>query len=238
MKARREILFVVAILISVLACNLPNPNFGGAGVTATVEISAETATVAVQDTATVTVTPTETLIPFTPTPDIPPEITLSKNSNCRVGPNNRYNVIDQIAQGKTLSVVGRSEDNTWWQVINPTNRECWIFNENAAPSTDLSSLPIGDAPPLPGIPQNFLVVDQLCQPGPKKFSVTLSWSSGGNETAFRLYRDGGRIVELKASKFNYKDANAPFNKNITYEIEAVNENGVSERAIQIVPACK
>lgn len=237
MKARK-VLFIVVVLIFALACNLPNPNSGGGEATAAVEIPAETATVVVEDTATATLIPTETPIPFTATPQVPPEITLTKNSNCRVGPNNRYNIIDQIAQGKTLPVIGRSEDNAWWQVINPTNRECWIFNENAAPNTDLSSLPIGDAPPLPGIPLNFLVVDQLCQPGPKKFSVTLSWSSGGNETAFRLYRDGGRIIELKAGKFNYKDANAPFNKKITYEIEAVNENGTSERAIQIVPACK
>ncbi|HXF86519.1 MAG TPA: SH3 domain-containing protein [Anaerolineales bacterium] len=218
---------------------MPNLNSGGGDATATVEVPTTTATVAiVEDTPTPTLTPTETPIPFTDTPQVKPEITLTKNSNCRMGPNNRYNIIDQIAQGKVLPVIGRNEDNTWWQVINPTNRECWIFNENATPNTDFSSLPIGNAPPLPGTPLNFLVVDQLCQPGPKKFSVTLRWSSGGNETAFRLYRDGKRILELKAGKFNYKDNNAPFNKNITYEIEAVNENGTSERAALIVPACK
>jgi hypothetical protein len=182
--------------------------------------------------------PTETPIPPTITPSIPAELTLTKNSNCRVGPSNFYNVTDQIAAEKVLPVVGRSEDSMWWQVVNDTGRECWIFAENATPNQDFSSLPIGEAPPLPGIPTNFFLTDSLCQSGAKKFSITLSWSSGGGETAFRLYRDGGRIGEFKPNRFTYKDPNAPYNKNITYEIEAVNENGVSERAIQIIPACK
>jgi hypothetical protein len=85
---------------------------------------------------------------------------------------------------------------------------------------------------------NFYVVDQVCQSAQKKFSVTLSWSSGGGETSFRIYRDEKAVQEVKASRFNFKDTNAPYNKNIVYEIEALNENGASQRATQIVPACK
>lgn len=241
METRKRVWSVTAILILVmLACNLPSPNSttDEAKATVTADIQVATETVVVEDTATATTIPTDTPIPFTATPEIDPEITLSANSNCRVGPNNRYNIIDQISAGKTLPVIGRNEENTWWQVVNATERECWIFNENATPNTDLSSLAIGEAPPLPGIPQSFLVTGQLCQPGAKKFTVSFSWSSGGGETAFRIYRDGSRIIELKAGKFNYKDVNAPLNKNLSYEIEAVNENGTSERGTQIVPACK
>ncbi len=241
MKARKENFFFASfVVLFILACNIPAPAFGGSGVknTATPEsLPTNTQAVSADNNPTVVV-PTDTPIPFTPTPQISPKLTLTKNSNCRVGPNTNYNIVDQIVSGAELPVIGRNEENTWWQVVNATNRECWVFNENATPNTDFSSLPVGEAAPLPGIPQSFFVVNQLCQPGPMKFSVTLSWASGGGETAFRIFRDGNQLGEIKASRLNYKDTNAPLNKNLTYEIAAVNENGVSERAVQIVPACK
>lgn len=237
MKAKKEISFASAILVlSILACNLPGAGSGGTEPVATPlspVAPVETVLVIVENTA--TIAPVDTP---TSTPSISPEITLTQNSNCRLGPSTYYNIVDQIANQAVLPVVGRNDDNTWWQVVNATKRECWIFNENASPNTDFSGLQVGNAPPLPGIPQNFFVTNQVCQPGPKKFTVSLSWSSGGGETAFRLYRDGNRIAELKATKYSYRDPSAPYNKNITYEIESVNENGTSEKAIQIVPFCK
>jgi len=239
MKARREILAAIVLLIlAILACNMPNA--GGentdAGATSSEPSPGVTYVVVVDDTA--TSTPTETPIPVTPTPQIPPILTLTKNTNCRYGPSTLYNIVDQISSGKELSVIGRSEDNEWWQVINATGRECWVIAENATPNQDFSTLTIGTAPTLPGVPLNFYVVDQLCQSAQKKFSVTLSWSSGGGETSFRVYRDGNAVQEVKASRFNFKDTNAPYNKNIVYEIESLNEYGASQKATQIVPACK
>lgn len=234
MKTRREFAFGVILILSILACNVPGSTDGG-------ENPAQpspgvTFVVVVENTP--TTAPTDTPIPPTATQSIPPELTLSKNSNCRLGPSTFYNIVDQIASGKELPVIGRSEDNEWWQVVNDTGRECWIFFDNATPNQDFSSLSIGEAPPLPGIPLNFFVVDQQCLSAQKKFSVTLSWSSGGGETAFRVFRDGKQVIELKPTKFTYKDPAAPYNKNVTYEIESVNANGTSERAIQFVPPCK
>ncbi len=239
MKARREISFALVFLIlSILACNIPSASRENtdSGDTSSEPSPNVTYVVVVEDTA--TSLPTETPIPVTPTPQTPPKLTLTKNSNCRYGPSTLYNIVDQIASGKELSVIGRSEDNEWWQVVNATGRECWVVAENATPNQDFSTLTIGNAPPLPGVPLNFYVVDQVCQSAQKKFSVTLSWSSGGGETSFRIYRDGKAVQEVKASRFNFKDTNAPYNKNIVYEIEALNENGASQRATQIVPACK
>ncbi|MBK6794537.1 MAG: SH3 domain-containing protein [Anaerolineales bacterium] len=238
MKAGRELAFVLVVFIFfVLACNLPLPgSTTGGGEPAAVVSPGVTYVVVVENTS--TAIPADTPIPATATPQVQPELTLTKNSNCRLGPSTYYNVVDQIASGSVMPVIGRSEKSDWWQIVNNTGRECWVFMENATPNQDFSSLAIGEAPPLPGIPLNFVITDQLCQPGPKKFSVAMSWSSGGGETAFRVYRDGNRIGEYKPSRLTYKDTNAPYNKNLVYEVEAVNENGTSERATQIVPACK
>lgn len=235
MKTRREVILGVVLILSILACNMPGSDAGG-GNPAAQPSPGVTFVVVVENTP--TTAPTDTPIPPTATQSIPPELTLSKNSNCRLGPSTFYNIVDQIASGKELPVIGRSEDNEWWQVVNDTGRECWIFFDNATPNQDFSSLSIGEAPPLPGIPLNFFVVDQQCLSAQKKFSVTLSWSSGGGETAFRVFRDGKQVIELKPTKFTYKDPAAPYNKNVTYEIESVNENGTSERAVQFVPPCK
>jgi len=237
MKPTGKLLIALSVLIiASLACNIPNVNLGATNDAPTAAL-ASTSTEGALPTS--TTTPTETSIPVTDTPSITPEITLTSNSNCRLGPAINYTLIDQIASGRTFAVIGRNEDNTWWQIVNDTNRECWIISDNAYPNSDFSNVPIGNAPELPGVPLSFTVVNQNCQPGPKKFSVTLSWTSGGGgEDGYRIYRNSERRVELNAKKFNFKDDNAPYNKNLIYEIEAFNEVGSSDRAAQIVPACK
>ncbi len=234
MKPGMFFLLMFAVLLQ--ACNLPGatPNTPEPTETVATPLATETPPA----TETPTFVPTETDIPATPTAAVPPEIVLTKNSNCRKGPNNRYVIIDQISQSAVLPVSGRNEGNTWWKVVNATGRECWIFNENARPNMDFSELPVGDAPSLPNTPINFSVGDQVCQPGANSFTVALRWGSGGGETLFRLFRDGKQIIEVKAGKFNFRDDKAPLRKNLLYEIEAVNGDGTSERSAQIVPACK
>lgn len=227
------------LIFAMLACNLPNGNSGESEITATPLAPlppTNTAAPTVENTA--TAAPTETQIVPTLTVSIPPEISMINNSNCRLGPSTNYNVVDQIANSEVMDVIGRDDKNTWWQVVNETGRKCWIFHENARPNRDFADLPIGDAPPLPGKPLNFSVVDQSCQPGPRIFTVTFKWSSGGGETGYRIFRDGKQILELNASKTGFKDTKAPFNINLVYELAALNENGMSEKATQIVPACK
>ncbi|MBL8102973.1 MAG: SH3 domain-containing protein [Anaerolineales bacterium] len=240
MKVKKRILFFVVVLIlAMLACNLPGTNSRTAEPAAVPTISpTETvATVVVENTA--TSMPTETPIPPTETPSVPAEITLTKNSNCRMGPSTFYNIVDQISEQKVMQVIGRNDDSTWWQVVNATGRECWIFNENADENTDFSNVQIKEPLPLPNPPGQFFITNQSCQPGIKKFIVTMKWTSGGSdEVGFRIYRDGEKIVELKSNKFIHQDNFAPLNKNLTYEIEAVNENGASQRVAQIVPACR
>ncbi|MFN8381371.1 MAG: SH3 domain-containing protein [Anaerolineales bacterium] len=239
MKRKNKLLIVVFVLIlAALACNLPGANSTNSVPATIPSFSTNTAVPAVIEN-TATIAPTDTPIPPTETPSIPAEITLIKNSNCRMGPSTFYHIVDQISSGKVLQVIGRDVDSTWWQVINATGRECWISNENADENTDFSSVEIKDPLPLPNPPGQFLITNQSCQPGLKKFIVTMKWTSGGpGETGFRIYRDGEKIAEIKASKFIHQDNFAPLNRNLSYEIEALNENGASQRVAQLVPACK
>ena len=240
MKLKREILIVtVTLIIATLACNLPGASSVPSEQINTPEIPTVTPMVVVVVENTATTSPTDTPIPFTETPSIPAEITLTKNSNCRKGPSTFYSVVDQISAGKVFQVLGRDADSTWWQIMNATGRECWIFNENADESTDFSNVEIKEPLPLPNPPGQFFITNQSCQPGVKKFVVAMKWTSGGpGEIGFRIYRNGEMIAEVKASKFTHQDNFAPLNRNLSYEIEAVNENGASQRVAQLVPACR
>lgn len=239
-EMKRHFAFVFLIL-TMLACNLSNPSSGVAPSTATVEATT-VIYVVIEPTITPTIAITDTPEP-TATPTLPPEITLLKNSNCRRGPSEYYYISDQIAKDKdnvpvSLSVIAQNEDGSWWQVINATNQECWIFGENTVPNSDFSALPIKEGAALPALPGNFFVTNQLCQPGPKNFEVSFSWTIGADSDGIRIYRNGARIIELKAERLNYKDINAPLEINLTYELEAFNKNGTSQKAVQIVPMCK
>lgn len=237
MKLKRFLFAGFVLILVMLACGLPGADSQVVLPSPTVEVEAPvTIIVVVEHTATSVVTETPEA---TSTPTIPPEITLTKNSNCRLGPSGFYNIVDQISSGNTFDVIGRSEDNTWWQIVNATQRECWIFYENAeANNANFEAIPVKDGAPLPGAPIQFYVTQQQCQPGAQKFIVTLSWQAGADNQGLRLYRDGNRIAELKLSRVNYQDINAPLGKNVTYELEAYNENGVSAKVLQVVPACK
>lgn len=237
----RKYFALLFLILAMLACNLSNPNAGGAPTSPTLEPTT-VIYVVIEPTATPTIAVTNTPAP-TATAELPPEIMLHKNSNCRRGPSEYYVIVDQIARDKdgvpvSLPVVGQNEGGTWWQVINATGQECWIFGENTQPNSDFSNLPIKEGPALPDTPGNFFVTNQVCQPGPKKNEITFSWTVGANTDGFHIYRNGSRIIELKAGRLNYKDINAPLEVNLTYELEAFNKNGTSIKVIQIIPACK
>src|SRR5688572_25522734 len=163
----RKITFAIAILIiAMLACNMPGSSSGGPPSEPTTVVY-----VVVESTTTPTLAVTETPSP-TATPALPPEITLLKNSNCRLGPSEYYFYADQITIDTVLPVVGRTSDSSWWQVINATDRECWIFSENSQANQDFSAVAVKEGPELPNTPGNFSVVDTHCDPVGKKFTVT------------------------------------------------------------------
>lgn len=226
----------VFLILTMLACNVPGQGSGGSSSEPTTEPTT-VVFVVVEPTITPTIAVTETPSP-TATPALPPEITLLKNSNCRLGPSEYYFYVDQITKDTVLPVTGRTSDSSWWQVINATDRECWIFSGNSQANQDLSAVPIEEGPALPNAPGNFFVVDKNCNPGAGTFTVSFKWVSGGGDgDGFRLLRNGAQIIEMDATKTKFTDKNAPLNANLSYELFAFNKYGISTSAVQIVPAC-
>ncbi|HSG41772.1 MAG TPA: hypothetical protein VLA72_01335 [Anaerolineales bacterium] len=109
---------------------------------------------AVQETATLLSTPTPVSSPTSfPTPTIIPiETLLARDTptvaptatsrlilaspkdqpvNCRFGPNVSYSVTGALAIGRQAEVIGKSIDETWWYVKNPSDpsTNCWLSGD-------------------------------------------------------------------------------------------------------------
>lgn len=164
----RRSLFVGALLLAILACNLPlatpviDPN-------AAWTAAALTVAAAMNQNATPspfvlaspfpslppvdTFTPLPTLSPtsiFTSTPSIP-LISVSVNTNCRVGPGKVYDRVGGLLVGETAEVFGKDPSSNYWYIRNPDNSNsfCWLWGEYATLSGNTAFLPIYTPPPTP-----------------------------------------------------------------------------------------
>ena len=164
-------LSVAVFLIISLACVVPSlsvatpdPNSVGTAIMATM-ISAVTQTagagvpVGLVDTPLPTLTelptlsPTATLSPtpvFTNTPLVP-QISVSVDTNCRVGPGKIYDRVGALLVGEVAEVVGRNPTGDYWYIRNPdqTNGFCWLWGEYATVTGNFIVLPVYTPPPTP-----------------------------------------------------------------------------------------
>ena len=190
-------------------------------------------------TPTVSATASETPGPsatFTATP--PVELAFSQNANCRKGPGAIYTIVTSLAQGSHAQADGRNDPGTWLDVLIPgTQAHCWVLASTVTASVTPASLPVLPLPVLPGAPTS-LSDHATCQAKSKSFSVKLTWSNAPNATGYHIYRSGKLLNAVQGGVTTYLDGSAPLGKDLLYEIEAFNANGLSPRAQITVSACK
>lgn len=100
-----------------------------------------------------TLTPTVTLSPtpfFTETPSAP-MISVSVNTNCRVGPGKVYDRVGALLVGETTEIFGRDRTGAYWYVANPDapGGYCWLWGEYASLVGNTETLPVFTPPPTP-----------------------------------------------------------------------------------------
>jgi len=106
---------------------------------------AETATLA--PSPTISLTPTITI---TPTPAVP-MVSVSVDTNCRVGPGKIYKLVGALLVGEQTEVVARDPSGQYWYVRNPDRpgEFCWLWGQYATTSGNTGSLPVFTPPPTP-----------------------------------------------------------------------------------------
>jgi hypothetical protein len=111
-----------------------------------------------------TVTPSATLPPiifFTPTPSVP-LITVSVDTNCRVGPGKSYARVGYLLVGQVSEVYGRNQAGDYWYIRNLNNSTtyCWLWGEYATVTGNIPALPVFTPPPTPTPVPNFTPIYQ------------------------------------------------------------------------------
>lgn len=178
-----------------------------------------------------------TPIPPTPTP-APPTPTLTPTPyvrvegsvvNVREGPSIAYPIIGQVRQGDLLTLIGRNELGTWWQVCCVGGREGWISAQLVSPQGATGQIAVVPAPNLPP-PTNTPVPTPTPRPyrpfdigdGPQFFASSNPWLTiwvktfGGHEPDFypipgyrlRVLRNGVDVSKQDTTK-NVFELSAP-----------------------------
>jgi hypothetical protein len=163
----RRILFVSILVLAILACNLPvaaPPADPGAPYTA----AAQTVAAAVNQTLlpSMTAPPTSSFTPpaetFTPSPTLSPTlsftatasvplVSVSVDTNCRVGPGRIYDYVGGLLVGQTAEVHGKNSSNNYWYIRLPENPSifCWVTGQYATIVGNTALLPVFTPPPTP-----------------------------------------------------------------------------------------
>lgn len=226
LKKTRLYLILSALLAGVLACNLPvgaspaappgtTPLDGTALFqTAQAGVVSTLTAMAILSPAQPAYTPTETLTPqptltftptFTETPSIP-TITVSQDTNCRIGPGKVYDYVGALLVGETTEVVGRDPTGDYWYVRNPDKQGgfCWLWGNYASLTGNTQALPVFTPPPTPTPTPDFGV------------SFTKVDSCVGWYITFSLKNTGG--VAFESVSVYIKDTDAPAEASASYDV--------------------
>lgn len=98
--------------------------------------------------------PVETFVP-TPQPGVP-TVSVSVDTNCRVGPGVEYETVDYVLVGQSVEVVGIDSTGSYYIIQRPYGGTCWLWAHYATLDGDPNSLSVM-TPPEPPLTDDYLV---------------------------------------------------------------------------------
>ena len=170
-----------------------------------------------------TLSPTVTLTPapiFTATPMVP-LISVSVDTNCRVGPGKVYDRVGYLLVGQVSEVYGRNPAGDYWYIRNPNKPTdfCWLWGEYATLSGNIAALPIYTPPPTPTPMPNFVA------------SYAGKESCSGWWVDLRLENTGG--VTFRSLTLTVRDTETDISQTL-YTTGFTDHNGCGDTAIRDV----
>ncbi|HNB41112.1 MAG TPA: hypothetical protein PKI33_08015 [Anaerolineales bacterium] len=253
MFRRKITLFVCIFLVGALsACNLPS---SAPTETETSELDLALTITALASSPNA---PQETSTPEftatagpTSTPSVP-QVSVSQNTNCRVGPGIVYDLIDSLLIGQTAEIVGKNSGVPNYWVIKRINGSgtCWLWGEYATVTGNTANLPEYPVPPTPtpsptptftptatpsapAAVENVTMTMSTCGGvAPYQHGGTLAWEDkSNNEDGFNIYVNNVLIASIPANSTSYNVAPAgSFAAGIASKFEVEAFNGVGKAA--------
>jgi len=155
--------FIIVLLFSLSACNLPWSSPATSTATDTPSLNEETLIAQAQQqtlAAAITATPSLTFTPqFTDTPSTP-MLTVSVDTNCRTGPGTAYDILGVLPAGQPAEIVGRNTSGDTWVIKFPSypSMTCWVWGYYATVTGNTSAVPVIAPPPTPTPSTTFTFV--------------------------------------------------------------------------------
>ena len=132
-------------------------------------------------------TPSPT-ITDTPTPE---QVTayISKNTNCRSGPKDVFELIHIFLGGDKVDLLGKNQEESFWFVQDQAggNIQCWIWNEYASTEGMTENLPVFTPPPDPAPILNFI--------------LSYNNTTGGTKVSVKLFNTGNLALQSYSATF-------------------------------------
>lgn len=235
---KRRVLMIGAALVFILACNLPQATPPADVINASTAAALTVAAVinnqpqpsplpsATQPGPAVdTFTPLPTLSPtlsYTSTSAFP-IISVSVDTNCRLGTGLPYERVGGLLVGETAEVIARDPTGEYWYIRDPESPTgfCWVWGKYATVIGNTSILPIFTPPPSPTPAPSFT----LTYAG---FDLCVGWWAdlrikNTGPVAFKSYslsiRDRTQDVTLHASGDGFTDLDGCLSSAITSDID-------------------
>ncbi len=174
-----------------------------------------------------------------------PMLTVREATNCRTGPGTDYVIAFTYPPGAKLEIVGRDEPENFWLVKSDKSSTgtCWMWggsvdvtgNTQTVPGVLPSSAPTSISTSAPdGAPSGTLFVDKWeysCNSGTLTF--TMNWTDRAtNEAGYRIFRDGGQLVELPANSTSYTDTFAvSAGQSVEYYLQVFGPDGSTNSSV-------
>ena len=119
--------------------------------------------------------------------------TVTKNTNCRSGPQENYDLVHVLKKGDTVALLGKNEDGSWWFIRwqNGEVYECWMWNEYVSGGGAAESLLVLTPPPSPAPVLAFV----------------LSYKNTTGETTVNVYLRNSGNIPLASYSAAFKDTN-------------------------------
>ena len=172
-------LWIVILVVALTSCNLNVAQSTESPLSTSIPVTSPTSF------------PTPTLVPFetllaqdtpTPIPTATSRVILASPKeqpvNCRFGPDISYAIVGALIIGRQAEVIGKSIDETWWYVRNPSDpsNSCWLSADFISIVGNAEALPVV-SPPEIGVTNIQVQVDPVsmnvgCAAFPQTVSVT------------------------------------------------------------------
>jgi hypothetical protein len=218
MNSRRLISALTALLLGVLACNVPASEQDSPP--SAVQTSAALTVEALLSTSvanTVTATAQQSIIVDTPAPTgtitptySVPMLTVLQQTNCRAGPGQDYEIVFTYLPNKKLEILGRYDPTNYWLVKSNESPigTCWLWGEFIEVTGSYWTVSSVTPPPTstlqPPATPSIQKWDFFCSLG--NMTITIVWTDRAtNEIGYRIIRDGRVVAELPADSTTYSE---------------------------------